>query len=316
MIGTSRMYSSLDAGAPKLLKNNPGSLIGVLDKVLVTGYGDKESLNWDVVYRDGNVCSYRPKEGSRMCLQIIDEGSTSNLAFAYSWENLFSVNTGLHRVPTDSNCTQIITHLGTTAAPEANIECPWIIIGDEIGFYLLLKCCTGPGSYTNLYNKVSMAYFGNCIVLGEVGFASSYNWAQVTYTRSNTLTFTFMRNPRTQAVGAIESGSAINWGTSASASSPNIEGVGNTTVCSIAGVQGYEPIYTITSNNVYEITLPGLFAPIRPTGNSEYRLGEEWFEQIDKNNKLYCVPIVTFNYTPPEKCRMAFLIGDKFRHVF
>lgn len=314
MIGTSRMYSSLDADAPRLLKNNPGSLIRVLNKVLVTGYGDKEPLNWDIVYTEGNICSYRPKEGSRMCLQIIDEGSTSGKVFAYSWENLFSVNTGLHRVPASSS-NRIITHIGSTVPPEANIECPWIIIGDEIGFYLLLKCHTEQNTERNLYNKVSMSYFGNCIVLGEVGFASNYNWAHVTYTDTHTITFTFMRNPRTQAVGAIEM-NTISWTTSASANSPNIENAGATTVCSIAGIQGYEPLYTITSNNVYEITLPGLFAPIRPTGNSEYRIGEEWFEQIDKNNKLYCVPVHTFQYGIPEKCRMAFLIGDKFRHVF
>lgn len=309
----SREFKSSDTNAPALSGRTPGSVIQVLKAVLVNGYGDKTALGWDLMYEDidNHICVFRPKTGSRMFLQIIDDGKTdAQYAFAYSWESMFDVASGVHKMPTSNSTAAIFK----TARTSGTAESSWSIIGDEVGFYFLIQ--PNIQGAANVRLRRSIMYVGEGIVLGDTSFTTPYNWLQMTaqtnyyYPQPH-----FMRNPKTQTAGYMTQNS--DWWCSVTTEG-EITRSGIQTNGTIAGVIGYEPVYLkFYDYNTYEINTPGMFVPILPVPSHQYRLGEEWYEEIDKKNKLFCFPVLGQRYTNAnEEYRAAILIGDRFRHVF
>ena len=101
----SRELKNTDTGAPQLTGTTTGSLIAVLKAALVTGYGETQSLGWDVFYEDlvKNVCVFRPRVGSRMFLQVTDDGTfnSGKNARAVSYESMTDAYHGVHMCPSD-----------------------------------------------------------------------------------------------------------------------------------------------------------------------------------------------------------------------
>jgi len=309
---TSYEYRSTDAGAPVLQVNSPGSLIFVLKSVLCLGYGSTPSLGWDIAYEDANyTCVFRPRVGSRLFLQVQDNDPDSSyggvIAYCATWESMFDAKNGVHKMPTDN--TGRIVQKGVSR--KADIISDWSIIGDEYGFYLLIKInSTGAD---NVKNRTAIHYFGEGNVIGSTSFATEYNWLHIGTNQSyRAPQFLFMRDPSTQRAGYLSTSSIF------SASFRTYDNAGRQTNSNIAGVLGYEPVYLkFYDHNTYEISAPGLFAPILPAPVHRYRLGETWYEEINKRNKLYCFPAIHQRYTTEsEEFRYAILIGDMFRHVF
>lgn len=309
----SREFKSSDTNAPALSGLTPGSVIQVLKAVLVNGYGDKTALGWDLMYEDINnhICVFRPKTGSRMFLQIIDDGKTDvRFAFAYSWESMFDVASGVHKMPTSNSTAMIFKTVKTSGTAESS----WTIIGDEVGFYFLIQ--PNIQGAANVRLRRSIMYVGEGIVLGDTSFTTPYNWLQMTaQTNYYYPQIHFMRNPKTQTAGYMTQSS--DWWCSVTTEGDSIKS-GRQTNGTIAGVIGYEPVYLkFYDYNTYEINTPGMFVPILPVPSHQYRLGEEWYEEIDKKNKLFCFPVFDSRYTTVnEEYRAAILIGDRFRHVF
>ncbi|MGE3907973.1 MAG: hypothetical protein AB7K36_01385, partial [Chloroflexota bacterium] len=55
---TTRIYRSTDSGAP-VLTGQAGSLLNLLDKCLVDGYGSKAAAGWSRPYTGTNKTAYR-----------------------------------------------------------------------------------------------------------------------------------------------------------------------------------------------------------------------------------------------------------------
>jgi len=309
----SREFKSSDANAPVLNGLTPGSVIQVLKAVLVNGYGDKTALGWDLMHEDINnhICVFRPKTGSRMFLQIIDDGKTNiQFAFAYSWESMFDTVSGVHKMPTSNSTAAILKTMRQSGTAESD----WTIIGDEVGFYFLIQ--PNIQAAASIRSRRTLIYIGEGIVLGDTSFATPYNWLQMTmqmtylYPQPH-----FMRNPKTQTAGYMTQD--VDWWCSVTTEGDSTKS-GRQTNGTIAGVIGYEPVYLkFYDYNTYEINIPGMFAPILPVPSHQYRLGEEWYEEIDKKNKLFCFPVIGQRFSEADmEYRAAILIGDRFRHVF
>lgn len=309
---TSYEYRSTDAGAPILQVNSPGSLIYVLRMVLCQGYGSTPSLGWDIAYENDNyTCVFRPRVGSRLFLQIQDHNPSISgggaIAYCATWESMFDAKNGVHKMPTDNN--GYVIHKGVSRGEDVISD--WSIIGDEYGFYLLIKInSTGAD---NVKNRIAFYYFGEGNVIGSTSFATEYNWLHIgSQSNYRIPQFLFMRDPSSQRAGYLSTSSIF------SASFSAYDSAGRQTNSNIAGVLGYEPVYLKFYNyNTYEISAPGLFAPILPAPVHRYRLGETWYEEINKRNKLYCFPAIHQRHTTEsEEFRYAILIGDMFRYVF
>ncbi len=164
---TVRVYSSSDAGAPVLRGNTPGDFINVLDKCLVTGYGEKQPAGWSKPFSGVNVAAFQQGEGSNGMFLRIDDTSTATsyrAARVVGYENMTDVNTGLP-APFPDNIQrpgglywhQQYSTSGNVADPRS-----WMIIADEAFFWILI--------HTHPTNSSDTAYreaygFGDIIPL-------------------------------------------------------------------------------------------------------------------------------------------------------
>lgn len=74
-----KFYESTDASAPALTGEN-GSLIAVLDAILVDGYGAKAAAGWTKPYSGTNLAVYQSATGR--LLHVQDDGARISAAFA------------------------------------------------------------------------------------------------------------------------------------------------------------------------------------------------------------------------------------------
>ncbi len=164
---TVRVYSSSDVGAPVLRGNTPGDFINVLDKCLVTGYGEKQPAGWSKPFSGVNVAAFQQGEGSNGMFLRIDDTSTATsyrAARVVGYENMTDVNTGLPapfpdnlQMPGGFYWHQQYSTQGNLADPR-----PWTIIADEAFFWLLLKNL--PSQSDDKYNQEAYC-FGDIIPL-------------------------------------------------------------------------------------------------------------------------------------------------------
>lgn len=98
-------YRYTDADAP-VLTGQAGSLVNLLDKCLVTGYGAKESAGWDIAFTAIDRRAYRASDvgGNRRFLRVVDDGSGSGgaqEALVVMLDSMTDIDTG------DSPCPAI-----------------------------------------------------------------------------------------------------------------------------------------------------------------------------------------------------------------
>lgn len=331
----SRELKNTDQGAPQLTGNSVGSLNAVLKAALVTGYGETQSLGWDLFYEDivKNVCVFRPKVGSRMFLQVTDNGtfSSGQNARIVSYESMTSAYQGIHACPTNVDY-QYIRKTNVSSSVAQN----WRIIGDEKGFYLLtFPWSTHSTAYVR--NTSIPYYFGEGIIFGDVAFTTGFNWlhwsggnnAQISNTQYWGM-ISIMRDPITQYI-SNRSFIYSTYNNDAGGMRSILQGPNNECQyytgmrcnTSFAGSRGYTPIHmNLETNKCFEINIPGLFEPLLPNASFKYREGEIWYEDINETNKLITFPVRSMNRNDgittanTQFVRLSILIGDKFRYVF
>ena len=314
----SRELKSTDVGAPQLVGNTKNSLNAVLKAALVNGYGETAPLGWDLIYEelDQGVCVFRPKIGSRMFLQIIDDNSFGNgrLAKAQSYESMQSAFIGVMPCMPD-NITYIHKIYNS-----ATLSVPWHIIGDERGFYLLTRAHYNAS--VAYKNSVKIAYFGQGVSTEDPDYTSKYNWLQWTLEQydttnniSQTMTIYMMRHPVTRLRGPL----AMSTLTSIGGLAAGGEAIGARCNGSIGGTYGYVPIRNVARSNIFSCNFPGLFEPLFVYG-TPYKRQQILYEEIDDSNTIVSFPsgplLVNSNFSAYIDSRLSFLIGDKFRDVF
>jgi len=139
-----RVYSSTDAGAPQLT-GMVGSLIALLDAVLVDGYGvggaAKPGAGWSKHLSAAGKRAYRndPVEGSGFFLEVDDSATvgTARFATARGYSMLRGFGDGDDATPsrTDRPLGSVIaksTSLGSTASR-------WVAVADNRAIYLFIN---------------------------------------------------------------------------------------------------------------------------------------------------------------------------------
>lgn len=96
-----QIFRSTDAGAP-ILNGQMGSLITVLDAILVNGYGAQSAVGWTKPFSGVNRAAYRLPAGTNQhYLQVYDDqGANSRHATARGFESMTDVDTGIDQFPT------------------------------------------------------------------------------------------------------------------------------------------------------------------------------------------------------------------------
>lgn len=123
-------YTSADAGAPTL-NGTVGSLIGLLDAILVNGYGAKPAAGWTKPYSGTNAAAYRINGSYTNYYFRVDDNAPgtggAREARVSMYETMSDVNTG-----TDGSGNRYIRKSNTLDATART----WRAVADEVTFVL------------------------------------------------------------------------------------------------------------------------------------------------------------------------------------
>lgn len=182
-----KCFYSTDSGAPSLTGQS-GSLVNLLKKCLVDGYGSKAPLGWTGLYSsDYARGGFQPALGSKMWLYCADlTGDTTSVKYAacYGMETLTGFDgsknpTGTtNRFPSAAQMAKGTFWWKSTTAD--GVARPWWLIGDEYCFYMGVDYSTNGAWYSNYFfgdfisYRLGDAY--NCMIVGDTTEGSQTNY--------------------------------------------------------------------------------------------------------------------------------------------
>jgi hypothetical protein len=165
---TVTIYRSTDGSAP-VLTGQVGTLVTVLDAVLVNGYGAKAAAGWAKSYSGTNTATYRMGAGTQFYLHVSDNApATAKEARVWGSETASAVLTGTNLFPTVAQAsTGVFARKSTTADATARA---WAIAADDRTMYMfvltadLASCYLGWG-FGDFAKQGTDSY--NCQVIGR-----------------------------------------------------------------------------------------------------------------------------------------------------
>jgi hypothetical protein len=321
------LRESTDASAPILIGNSAGSLITLLKGVLVDGYGTKAPLGWGLEFDDqlNNICVLRPGAGVRPFVRIDDgivsTGIQSSQVIAY--ESMADINTGFFPCPPETaGDYRYINKCDLNSSRSV----PWKIIGDERGFWLLIRTFDTDGTATDQGSLYHVYYIGDytCYNLNN-----NYNFMTILTNKTNTNGYLntlenqihyLLRDPDTIEPNSVNSNikieyffSTTSWasiGTSCPNSSPK------------GGRYFYEPLKVVYGNSKTIGIVPGFLSMLWQTTESDQPYKQSAneravFYDIGVNKKIIVFPIRnrTNDYNLVVS-RGSIIIGDGFRDAY
>lgn len=170
---TTIVYSSGDASAPTL-SGTVGSMIALLDACLINGYGVKAALGWTKTFSGANLAVYRQPVGTSNGMYLRVDDSVALAANVRGYETMSDINTGTGQFPLVGQAANV--YWGKSSAADASAR-PWILIGNERGFYLWSTWNTDTANY----NSATLYYFAELNPLNP-----SDVWGTVLYGDANT----------------------------------------------------------------------------------------------------------------------------------
>lgn len=165
------LYQSTDSGAPQLTAT-AGSLIQVLDAVLVNGYGSKSPAGWTKEFSGTNTAVYRngPDSAARTFFRI--EDISGSYATVVGYHDMTDINTGTYRIPSNTSYTTNLGRQIYTSSPH------WLALADSKTLFL---------SYNTNASNDRVAWYlgdgvspidgdvGNCLIIG--GGQGNFAWS-------------------------------------------------------------------------------------------------------------------------------------------
>lgn len=139
---TVRVYRSSDTSAP-VLNATAGSMITVLDAVLVNGYGSKTALGWTKPFSGTNTASYKQPAGTTngFYLDVNDanpNADTNKSARVLGYEAMTAVATGTNPFPTVAQKSTAVQWVKSTETVVAT-PVSWVIVGTNKFFFMWVK---------------------------------------------------------------------------------------------------------------------------------------------------------------------------------
>lgn len=209
------VYRSTDASAPTLA-GTVGSLITVLDAILVNGYGAKAAAGWSKAHSGTNKAVYRNGAGAsaRMYLQVLDNLAAPMDAMVRGYETINDVDANVATGPFPTT-GQVAAGAGLywnkTNANSAATR-PWIAIADDKTLIWLTYKSSDLGNNRWAFNYFgdiksfkSGDAFGCLLAAGTAAGATTYNLcpAVVASLNPSAQTGHYMPRSHSQAGGSI-----------------------------------------------------------------------------------------------------------------
>jgi len=188
-----QIYNSSDIGAPTL-SGVTGSLISVLDAVLVNGYGSFAGAGWTKpLPNTGSYGMYKQGNGSTCSLFIYDSGSSNGAgaeAQATGWDSITLMNdgavTGSNPFPTYAQLSVGLGGGGGAGAvtirksnAKTSNSKEWIIFADSSSMYMFIKTNDFGNGYTGFFFgdfyslRSGSVDNSRCMIIGRTAASSS-----------------------------------------------------------------------------------------------------------------------------------------------
>lgn len=217
------VYHSALSGAPTLT-GQVGSLVNVLDAVLVTGWGGVGGMlgaGWSKPFTGANKACFRAPSGARQYLRVQDDApgaGGAREARLRGYEGMTDVDTGTNAFPTVAQMASgPIARKSTTADATARA---WICFADARTFYFFSSTGDNAGAYQGFmfgeyWSRLSAPAY-NTIIIGR----PAENTGAMAQERLNLLTTTnsfseghYIARNNLEAVGSWFAGKvgATNW---------------------------------------------------------------------------------------------------------
>jgi hypothetical protein len=170
------VYKSTDAGAP-VLSGAVGTLVTVLDAVLVNGYGAKAAAGWTKAFTGANKAAYQMSglSAADTLLRVQDDAPNPTLANAREarirgFETMTTVDAGLGLFPTAVQFPNGLI-LRKSATNDATAR-PWIVVADGRTMYMFVKSGDYGAGYASfcfgeIYSLKPTADGFNSIIIGK-----------------------------------------------------------------------------------------------------------------------------------------------------
>lgn len=186
----------LDADTPSapLLQTAAGSMINLLKKLLVEGFGDYPGLGWTVEFEDvaNNKCVFKQPLGSNQMLLRVEESSLYH-AVVRGYESMTDIDTGVGAFPTVSQLAE--PRFFKTTRTTTTYDRYWRFIADDTAYGFFLQVSTDSNyPTTRVSSQMQVYYFGDFIsfVSGDAyntvlitGNASLYGYSAIAYNLSS-----------------------------------------------------------------------------------------------------------------------------------
>lgn len=181
-MGAPTVYRWDDADAPVLSGSN-GSLINVLQKCLVDGYGSKAAAGWTMpfVSVDGFTAVFRGDGavGFGRFFKFIDDSNGSKVC---GFETMSDIDNGLGRIPGGDGSTSY-KYIYKSSKTDGSMR-PWVLIADSCCFYIFTRYSATDGSYGPQDYEGRLCFVGdmlptdpaNTFLSGIVGGDSVSDW--------------------------------------------------------------------------------------------------------------------------------------------
>jgi hypothetical protein len=165
------LYKSTDTSAPTL-NGNAGSLITVLDAILVNGYGSQAAAGWTKSYSGANGADYRSGSGTQYYLDVNDNGpgaGTGKEARIRGYAAMTAFQTGTNAFPTAAQLTNgLFVRKSATADGTARA---WKCIADNKTFYFFARTTDIANNYLSFMfgdiKTLSSPDSNNCVIVAR-----------------------------------------------------------------------------------------------------------------------------------------------------
>lgn len=161
------VYKSTDSNAP-VLSGTKGSLINLLTKCLVEGYGDKAPAGWTREYANValTIAAFRNNSttGNGVFLRVDEATPAALQVYLQGFEVMTDENTGTGNFYDTATSTLITKSTTADATPRA-----WVLIASDKTLYLFVF--SEVSAFTGYPNGVVVA-FGDFVKLSDEGFNS------------------------------------------------------------------------------------------------------------------------------------------------
>jgi hypothetical protein len=275
---TVKVYRSTDTSAPTL-NGQVGSLISVLDAVLVNGYGAKSSLGWTKPFTGTNLGSYRNGTGgNQLYLDVNDANAGSSgdyFASVRGYEVMTAVGTGTAPFPTVAQAANLYWVKSQETANTTATQ--WIIVGTQKMFFMWVKVTAADIIAPQGDNGYIVGFFGdinsfrsgdtyNTIVYGQTTRTpiGSNNFGPDGATGMNSsVTGHYMARSFTQSGTSIQVGKSTDCSKMNGQASPGVQGM---VYPNPADGGLYLAPYWIHEPGTLSLrgVLPGIWAPLHP----------------------------------------------------